>query len=114
MFAAVNRFNVVSYWNTFTGKLIYRSRLEGKERIEDAHYYKSYSYQPCSENHYNIFTEQPQTLMCIKNSKDMFGSNSKKNKLKLVNFNAFEQNTTKETQAFKASCESICEFKVDI
>ena len=44
----------------------------------------------------------------------MFGSNSKKNKLKLVNFNAFEQNTTKETQAFKASCESICEFQVDI
>ena len=27
MFAAVNRFNVVSFWNTMTGKLVHRTRL---------------------------------------------------------------------------------------
>ena len=29
IFAAVNRFNVVSFWSTLTGRLIYRSVLDG-------------------------------------------------------------------------------------
>ena len=33
IFAAVDRFNVVTFWNTLTGELIYKKLLEGEERI---------------------------------------------------------------------------------
>ena len=31
LFVAVNRFNVVNYWSTLSGKLIHRARLEAKD-----------------------------------------------------------------------------------
>lgn len=33
IFAAVDRFNIVYFWNTLTGKLIYKKVLEGSARI---------------------------------------------------------------------------------
>ena len=33
IFAAVDRFNIISFWNTLTGKLIYKKVLEGSSRI---------------------------------------------------------------------------------
>ena len=44
IFAAVNRFNVVSYWNTFTGKLIHKKVLESHAQIEDAPYFRAHDY----------------------------------------------------------------------
>ena len=40
MLAAVNRFNVVSFWNTLTGKLIHKKVLGEKDKIKDAHKYR--------------------------------------------------------------------------
>ena len=39
IFMAVDRFNVMSYWNTLTGKLFYREKLEGENRIPEAYKY---------------------------------------------------------------------------
>ena len=36
IFAAVNRLNVVSFWDSLTGKLIYKKVLENGAQIEDA------------------------------------------------------------------------------
>ena len=36
IFVAVNRFNVATFWNTLTGKIIYKKILEGPSRIEHA------------------------------------------------------------------------------
>ena len=36
IFAAVDRYNVVSFWNSLTGKLIYKKVLEKHAQIEDA------------------------------------------------------------------------------
>ena len=44
LLAAVNRFNVVSFWNTLTGRLVHKVRLEGKDRIADAHFLRSHDY----------------------------------------------------------------------
>ena len=44
IFLAVDRFNVVSYWNTLTGKLFHREKHEGVNRIPEAYRYV------CSEN----------------------------------------------------------------
>ena len=36
MLAAVDIFNVVSFWNTRTGKLIYKTILSDDKKIQDA------------------------------------------------------------------------------
>ena len=43
LFAAVDRFNVVSFWNCLTGRLIYKKVLEGAAKIEKAHCYRHFS-----------------------------------------------------------------------
>ena len=35
-FAAVDRFNVVTFWNSLTGKLMHKKVLEKDAQIEDA------------------------------------------------------------------------------
>ena len=45
LFLAVDRFNVVSFWNCLSGRLIYKKVLEGPARIEKAHCYRHFSYQ---------------------------------------------------------------------
>lgn len=42
IFVAVNRFNVASFWNSLTGKLIYKKVLE--EGIEDAELFRANKY----------------------------------------------------------------------
>ena len=44
MFAAVDRFNVVSFWNTRTGKLIYKAILDQNNQIKDAIKFKKQIY----------------------------------------------------------------------
>ena len=42
IFAAVSRYNVVTFWNTITGKQIYRAWLQGNDAIcEDAYMYRA-------------------------------------------------------------------------
>ena len=53
--AAVNRYNVVSFWNTLTGKLIQMKVLEGDAKIEDAHKYRCYEYQARYQDPANLF-----------------------------------------------------------
>ena len=36
IFAAVDQFNVVTFWNSLTGKLIYKAKLDKKNQIKDA------------------------------------------------------------------------------
>ena len=44
--AAVNRFNVVSFWNTLTGELFHKKIIANeKDRIADARKYQSLEYQ---------------------------------------------------------------------
>ena len=45
MLAAVNRFNVVCFWNTLTGRLIHKKVLGEEAKIEDAYKYRSHDYQ---------------------------------------------------------------------
>ena len=45
IFAAVDRFNIVSFWNTLSGKLIYKKVLEGRARIQDAYKYRHHDHQ---------------------------------------------------------------------
>ena len=44
IFAAVNRFNVVSFWHSLTGKLIYKKRLENDSQIENAELFRAHDY----------------------------------------------------------------------
>ena len=44
IFAAVNRFNVVIFWDSLTGKLIYKKVLENHAQIEDATLFRAHDY----------------------------------------------------------------------
>ena len=55
MLAAVNRFNVVSFWNTLTGKVIHKKVLEGHAQIEHAYRYRCHTYKECYTNLANQF-----------------------------------------------------------
>ena len=45
MLAAVNRYNVVCFWNTLTGRLIHKKVLGEEAKIQDAYKYRSYTCQ---------------------------------------------------------------------
>ena len=45
LLAAVNRFNVVSFWNSLTGQLIHKKVLEENDSIKQAYKYRCYDYQ---------------------------------------------------------------------
>ena len=66
--AAVNRFNVVSFWNTFTGELIYKKILgTNKETtIKDANKYKSHKNQGRYEDQSKQFDSVAQTIVSYK------------------------------------------------
>ena len=44
MLVGIDRFNVASFWNTMTGKLVYKTILNADSRIEDAIKYKRHEF----------------------------------------------------------------------
>ena len=66
--AAVDRFNVVSFWSTLSGKLIHKQLLDQKSRIPDAYYYRSYSSQRRYQDPANQFDVLPQAIISHKRS----------------------------------------------
>ena len=63
IFAAVSRLNVVSFWNTFTGKLIYKKVLQNGDQIEDAPYFRAHDYQNRQLHPANQFDAFDQTIV---------------------------------------------------
>ena len=66
MMVAVNRFNVASFWNTFTGKLVHKKVLEEHEQINDAYKYRCHGYQARYQDPANQFDAFTQTLVSLK------------------------------------------------
>ena len=44
MLVAIDRFNVASFWNTLTGKLLYKTILDADSRIENVINYKRHEF----------------------------------------------------------------------
>ena len=66
IFAAVDRFNVVTFWNTLTGLLIYKKLLEGDERIQDAQNYRCHTNQLRHDDPENLFDNIAQVIVSYK------------------------------------------------
>ena len=63
MLAAVDRNNIVSFWNTLTGKLIYKKLLEGSAQIAEAHLFRHHDSQQRYQDPTNQFDTCAQTLV---------------------------------------------------
>ena len=65
--AAVNRFNVVSFWNTLTGELFHKKIIRReKDMIIDARKYRCHGYQARYEEPGKQFDTVSQTIVCYK------------------------------------------------
>ena len=108
IFAAVDRFNVVSFWNTFTGKLIHKKVLEGTKRIQNASSFRHHSYRERYEDPANLFNSVTQTLISYK----LYPKESKEKmegyKMKIIKFNLF----CESQENFDVSCDTLCSFKM--
>ena len=103
LFAAADRYNVVTFWNCLTGRVIYKKVLEGKARIEKAHCYRNYSTQARFEDLTNQFDAIAQPMLSCKKNGNVYG-------LKMVKLNLFE----KSHFTFDASCHTLLsDGKVD-
>ena len=96
LFAAADRYNVVTFWNCLTGRVIYKKVLEGKARIEKAHCYRNYSTQARFEDLTNQFDAIAQPMLSCKKNGNVYG-------LKMVKLNLFE----KSHFTFDASCHTL-------
>ena len=110
--AAVNRFNVVSFWNTFTGELIYKRIIgEGKEKpIRDAHKYVSHKLQGRFEDPSNQFDSVYQAIVSYKKEPKDEHDDFDCLRVRLMNLRVFEE----KQAAFGASCDHICTAKINI
>ena len=95
-FAAVDRFNVVTFWNCLTGRVVFKKVLEGPARIEKAHCYRNYSTQALFEDLSNQFDAVAQPILSCKQYGDKYG-------LKIVKLNLF----AKSHSTFDASCHTL-------
>ena len=108
LLAAVDRFNVVTFWNTLTGKLIYKKMLKGRAQIADAHKFRHHDNQQRYQDPSNQFDVYHQTLVSF--SEETKGPNDEEDcyRLKFVKLNVFGPNQS----AFEASCETLGDCKV--
>ena len=108
LLAAVDRFNVVTFWNTLTGKLIYKKLLQGSAQIADAFKFRRHDTQMRYQDASNQFDTFHQTLVSY--SEETKGDNDEEDcyLLKLINFNVFGANQ----RPFEASCQTIVTCKV--
>ena len=108
MLAAVDRYNVVTFWNTLTGKLIYKKMLKGSAQIADAHKFRHQDSQQRYQDPSNQFDVYHQTLVSF--SEEKKGQNDEEDcyRLKFVKLNVFGPNQ----RAFEASCETLGDCKV--
>ena len=107
IFAAVDRFNVVSFWNTLTSKLIYKKMLEGDSRIQDAELFRSFDIQNRYEDPSNLFDQLPQAIVSFK-TYPWWYSDTLGYDLKLVKLDLFVESQT----SFDASCRTLISGKM--
>ena len=110
IFAAVDRFNIVSFWNTLTGKLIYKKILEGTSRIQDAILFRSFDRQNRYEDPSNLFDQMPQAIVSCFKTKQWFDGNEDHGcyDFKLVKLDLFVKSQT----SFDASCRTLISGKM--
>ena len=103
IFAAVDRFNLVSFWNTHTSKLIYKKVLEGTSRIQDAIFYRSHDRHDRYEDPSNLFDQMPQAIVGFKFKPWWEGEPHTGLDFKLVKLDLFAESQT----SFNASCRTL-------
>ena len=109
IFAAVDRFNVVTFWNTITGELIYKKLLEGKDRIQDAQNYRCHTNSLRHDDPANLFDNIPHVIVSYKKyPKGKDDENDECFRMKLVKL---KLEVTSETE-YDASCETLCGLKL--
>ena len=91
MLAAVNRFNVVSFWNTLTGKLIHKKVLEEHAQIPQAYNYRCHDYQARYQDPANQFDEINQTLVSYKIYEKGEHDEANGYRVQCVKLNVFQQ-----------------------
>ena len=90
IFAAVDRFNVVTFWNTLTSELIYKKLLEGNERIEDAQNYRCHTSQFRHDDPENLFDNIAQVIVSYKKYPKGKSDNNECFRMKLVKFDIID------------------------
>ena len=102
IFAAVSRLNVVSFWNTFTGKLIHKKVLGSHAQIEDAPYFRAHDYQNRHQHPANQFDAFDQTIVSY--AKD----NDECYRVRIVKL----EMTKDANDAFNVVCKTRCEARL--
>ena len=99
----------MSYWNTLTGKLVYKKELPESERIEDAFCFRAHDAQYHYEQANNLFDARAQMLVSYRMYAREEGGTRETYKCKLVKLNLFGDNL----QKFSATCKTLATFKLE-
>ena len=91
MFVAVDRFNVASFWNTLSGKLVFKTILDKNSRIENAFSYKKHDLQARYENPNKQFDSLPQIIQSIKSDSKHDYDRDFYHRVKFMTLNVFDQ-----------------------
>ena len=91
IFAAVDRFNIVTFWNSLTGKIIYRKVLEGPARIQDASSYRCHDCQTRYQDSSNLFDSITQTIVSYRMHLKLADESRDQYRMKIVKLNLFEE-----------------------
>ena len=109
IFAAVDRFNIVTFWNSLTGKIIYRKALEGSARIQDASSYRCHDCQTRYQDSSNLFDSITQSIVSYRMHLKLADESRDQYRMKIVKLNLFEESS----EVFDASCHTLSTFKLE-
>ena len=100
----------MSFWNTHTGKLIYKKILEGASRIQDAILFRSFDRQNRYEDPSNLFDQMPQAIVSCLKTKHWWDGSEEHGcyDFKLVKLDLFVNSQT----SFDASCHTLISGKM--
>ena len=100
----------MSFWNTHTGKLIYKKILEETSQIQDAIIFRSFDRQNRYEDPSNLFDQLPQAIVSCSKTMQWWEGYNKHGcyDFKLVKLDLFVKSQT----SFDASCRTLISGKM--